>query len=130
MVIISLYHGAYISEVVRSGIESVSRGQYEAAEFQGFTFVQTIIYIILPQTIKLVIPQLLQTIITIFKLPDVEKEIALFTVGDYDAKDLVNLEVAYINKDQDGYDYIEEIEDENVLKSAMKVVKKIIQTMD
>ena len=72
----------------------------------------------------------LGTIIPIFKLPDVEKEIALFTVGDYDAKDLVNLEVAYINKDQDGYDYIEEIEDENVLKSAMKVVKKIIQTMD
>ena len=72
----------------------------------------------------------LGTIITIFKLPDFEKEIALFTVGDYDAKDLVNLEVAYINKDQDGYDYIEEIEDENVLKSAMKVVKKIIQTMD
>ena len=67
MIIISLYHGAYISEVVRSGIESVSRGQYEAAESQGFTFVQTIIYIILSQTIKLVIPQLLQTIITIFK---------------------------------------------------------------
>lgn len=54
-------------EVVRSGIESVSRRQYEAAESQGFIFVQTIIYIILPQTIKLVIPQLLQTIITIFK---------------------------------------------------------------
>lgn len=67
MIIISLYHGAYISEVVRSGIESVSRGQYEAAESQGFTFVQTIIYIILSQTIKLVIPQLLRTIITIFK---------------------------------------------------------------
>jgi ABC-type amino acid transport system permease subunit len=67
VIIISLYHGAYISEVVRSGIESVSRGQFETAESQGFTFVQTIIYIILPQTIKLVIPQLLQTIITIFK---------------------------------------------------------------
>lgn len=67
VIIISLYHGAYISEVVRSGIESVSRRQYEAAESQGFIFVQTIIYIILPQTIKLVIPQLLQTIITIFK---------------------------------------------------------------
>ena len=59
VIIISLYHGAYISEVVRSGIESVSRRQYEAAESQGFIFVQTIIYIILPQTIKLVIPQLL-----------------------------------------------------------------------
>ena len=58
VIIISLYHGAYISEVVRSGIESVSRRQYEAAESQGFIFVQTIIYIILPQTIKLVIPQL------------------------------------------------------------------------
>ena len=48
VIIISLYHGAYISEDVRSGIESVSRGQFEAAESQGFTFVQTIIYIILP----------------------------------------------------------------------------------
>ena len=65
--VIIISHGAYISEVVRSGIESVSRRQYEAAESQGFIFVQTIIYIILPQTIKLVIPQLLQTIITIFK---------------------------------------------------------------
>ena len=64
-----------------------------------------------------------------FKLLDEDTDIKMY-VGDYDAKDLVNLEVAYINKDQDGYDYIEEIEDENVLKSAMKVVKKIIQTMD
>ena len=38
VIIISLYHGAYISEVVRSGIESVSRRQYEAAESQGFIF--------------------------------------------------------------------------------------------
>lgn len=68
-------------------------------------------------------------IISIFKLPDDDREIALFSVSDFDG-DESSLNVAYIKTDREGYDYIEEIEDENVLKSAMKVVKKIIQTMD
>lgn len=56
-----------LSEIIRGGLKAIGKGQFEAAQSQGFTFVQTIMYIILPQTIKLVIPQLLQTIITIFK---------------------------------------------------------------
>ena len=71
----------------------------------------------------------LGNIISIFKLPDDDREIALFSVSDFDG-DESSLNVAYIKTDSEGYDYIEEIEDENVLKSAMKVVKKIIQTMD
>ncbi len=39
---------------------------------------------------------------------------------------MIPLEVAYLNKDKDGYNYIEEIDDDKVLKEAMKVVKKVI----
>lgn len=69
----------------------------------------------------------LGTIITVFTLPDVKKEIALFSIEGYDRKDMANLQVAYLNKDKDGYDYIEEIDDDKVLKEAMKVVKRIIE---
>ncbi len=69
----------------------------------------------------------LGTIITIFNIPNVKKDIVLFSIEGYDRNDIANLEVAYLNKDKDGYDYIEEIDDEQVLKAAMKVVKKIIQ---
>ena len=68
----------------------------------------------------------LGTIISIFSLPNAPKEIVLFSVGDYDGSDTANLEVAYLNKDRDGYDYVEEIEDDKVLKEAMEVVKKVI----
>ena len=40
---------------------------------------------------------------------------------------MANLEVAYIIKGRDGYDYLEEINDDKVLKESMKVVKKIIE---
>ena len=69
----------------------------------------------------------LGTIIAVFSLPDVKNEIALFSIEGYDRKDMANLEVAYIIKGRDGYDYLEEINDDKVLKESMKVVKKIIE---
>lgn len=72
----------------------------------------------------------LGTIITIFNLPNVKKDIALFSIEGYDRKDLANLEVAYVLKDKDGYDYLEEIDDKEVLKESMKVVKKIIENIE
>lgn len=69
----------------------------------------------------------LGTIITVFSLPDVKNEIALFSIEGYDRKDMANLEVAYIIKGRDGYDYLEEINDDKVLKESMKVVKEIIE---
>lgn len=69
----------------------------------------------------------LGTIITVFTFPNIKKEIALFSIEGYDRKDMAGLQVAYLNKDKDGYDYIEEIDDDKVLKEAMKVVKRIIE---
>ncbi|MDJ1650980.1 MULTISPECIES: amino acid ABC transporter permease [Gordonibacter] len=55
---IGIYHGGYISEVVRSGIGSIHRGQFEAAKSQGFGYWQSMFLIILPQAIRIIMPPL------------------------------------------------------------------------
>lgn len=53
---LSIYTAAFIAEAVRAGIQSVDRGQLEAARSTGLTYIQAMRYIILPQAIKIVIP--------------------------------------------------------------------------
>lgn len=53
---IGVYHGAYMSEVVRSGIGSIHRGQFEAARSQGFGYWSMMFTIILPQAMRIIIP--------------------------------------------------------------------------
>lgn len=55
---IGIYHGGYISEVVRSGIGSIHRGQFEAAKSQGFGYWQSMFVIILPQAMRIIMPPL------------------------------------------------------------------------
>lgn len=55
---IGIYHGAYISEVVRSGISSIPTGQFEAARSQGFGYTEMMGRIILPQAITIILPPL------------------------------------------------------------------------
>lgn len=55
---IGIYHGGYISEVVRSGIGSIYRGQFEAAKSQGFSYWQMMFVIILPQAMRIILPPL------------------------------------------------------------------------
>ena len=55
---IGIYHGAYMSEVVNSGLASVPKGQFEAAKSQGFTYWETMRNIILPQAIRTMLPPL------------------------------------------------------------------------
>lgn len=55
---LSTYTAAYIAEIVRMGIQSVSKGQYEAARSLGLTNYQTLRLIILPQAIKVIVPPL------------------------------------------------------------------------
>lgn len=58
VIAIGVYHGGYMSEVVRSGIGSVHRGQFEAAKSQGFSSVQTMMLVILPQAMRIILPPL------------------------------------------------------------------------
>ncbi|NHM15974.1 ABC transporter permease subunit [Eggerthellaceae bacterium zg-887] len=53
---IGFYHGAYMSEVVRSGIGSIHRGQFEAAKSQGFGYWQMMFLIVLPQAMRIIVP--------------------------------------------------------------------------
>lgn len=62
-----LYTSAVIAEIVRGGLNAVPQGQFEAAYSEGFSFIQTLRYIVLPQSFKLVIPALLSQVITTFK---------------------------------------------------------------
>ena len=64
---VGLYHGAYISEVIRTGIEAIPKGQSEAASSQGFNYLQTMYHIILPQTIKIIMPPLANQALNLVK---------------------------------------------------------------
>lgn len=59
--------GAYVAEIVRSGIMSIDQGQFEAGRSLGFSYVQTMIYIILPQAFKNILPALANEFIVLLK---------------------------------------------------------------
>ena len=63
----SVNYAAYFAEIYRSGIESMPRGQYEAAEVLGYTKPQTFVFIILPQVIKRVLPAITNEMVTLVK---------------------------------------------------------------
>ena len=69
--------GAYQAEIFRSGIQSIPRGQMEAGRSLGFSYIQTMTRIIMPQALKNVIPTLLNEVITLLKETSVAGYIAL-----------------------------------------------------
>ena len=60
-------YAAYFAEIYRSGIQSIPRGQYEAAEVLGYSRLQTFMKIVLPQVIKRILPAMGNEIITMVK---------------------------------------------------------------
>ncbi|MBQ7638379.1 MAG: amino acid ABC transporter permease [Clostridia bacterium] len=62
-----LNYAAYFAEIYRGGIESMSVGQYEAAQVLGYTKTQTFMKIILPQVIKTILPSVTNEVITLVK---------------------------------------------------------------
>lgn len=69
--------GAYVAEIVRSGIMSVDSGQMEAGRSLGLNYAQTMRYIIIPQAIKNILPALGNEMITLFKDTSLVSVIAL-----------------------------------------------------
>lgn len=63
----SLNYAAYFAEIFRGGIQSMAKGQYEAATVLGFSKMQTYFKIILPQVVKRVLPSVSNEIITLVK---------------------------------------------------------------
>ena len=69
--------GAYVAEIFRSGIMSIDDGQFEAGRSLGFNYTQTMIYIILPQALKNVLPALANEFIVLLKETSVSGYIAI-----------------------------------------------------
>ncbi len=60
-------YAAYFAEIYRSGLQSIPRGQYEAAEVLGYSKAQTFAFIVLPQVVKRIMPAIGNEVITLVK---------------------------------------------------------------
>ncbi len=78
---IGLNSAAYLSQTILSGITSVSKGQIEAAKTLGFTQAQTIRYIIFPQAIRSVLPNLESEIVTLIKDSSLASTIGVYELS-------------------------------------------------
>lgn len=67
MLALGFNSGAYTAEVIRAGIQSISIGQTEAAQSQGFSGLQTMRYIILPQALRRMVPPIFNELIVLLK---------------------------------------------------------------
>jgi len=67
VVSLAIFEGAYITEIIRSGIQSIERGQWEAASALGFSKLQQMRYVILPQAIQRILPPLAGQFISLIK---------------------------------------------------------------
>ena len=67
IVALSINYAAYFAEIYRGGIESIPKGQYEAAKVLGYTSGQTFFRIVLPQVVKRIIPAMGNEVITLVK---------------------------------------------------------------
>jgi polar amino acid transport system permease protein len=67
IVALALAYGAFLSETFRAGIQSIGRGQMEAARSLGMTYIQAMQYVVLPQAIRVILPPLGNDLIAMIK---------------------------------------------------------------
>jgi general L-amino acid transport system permease protein len=80
LVAVCLFAGAYMAETVRGGLQAISRGQYDAAKSLGLGYWRTMIFIILPQALKMMIPNIVTSFISMFKDTTLVSIIGLFDI--------------------------------------------------
>jgi general L-amino acid transport system permease protein len=76
---VAMFSAAYLAEVVRAGLQAIPRGQYEAAVALGLGYWKTMYLVILPQALKITIPNLVNSAIGLFK-----DTTLVFVVGIFD----------------------------------------------
>lgn len=67
VIVLALNSSAYLAEIFRAGIQSISKGQFEAASSLGMNYPQSMRYVIIPQTVKRVLPTMTSEFILLFK---------------------------------------------------------------
>lgn len=88
MIALGIYHGAYMSEVVRAGIGAIPKGQFEASASQGFGYIGEMYYIILPQSIKIILPPMVNQVVNLIKNTS-----CLYIIG---GADLISLTYSFV----------------------------------
>ena len=97
IITLGVYHGAYMAEVVRAGIEAIPKGQFEAACSQGFGYLQRMNYIILPQSIKIILPPMVNQVVNLIKNTS-----CLYIVG---GADLISVTYSFVTGENTGGAY-------------------------
>ena len=80
----AINYAAYFAEIYRGGIESIPKGQFEAAQVLGYTKAQTFIRIVLPQVIKRIMPSITNEVVTLVKDTSLAFTVSyqeMFTIG-------------------------------------------------
>jgi general L-amino acid transport system permease protein len=91
----TLFSAAYLAENVRGGLQSVTRGQHEAAEAVGMTASQKTVFIVLPQALRVSIPPLVGHCIGVFKETSLMAIIGLFDIL-YIARNVIPNQFEYL----------------------------------
>ncbi len=95
IVAFAINYASYFAEIYRGGIESISKGQYEAAEVLGYNKVQTFMLIILPQVIKRIMPSVTNEVVTLVKDTSMAFTVSyqeMFTIG----KQIANSQTSFV----------------------------------
>lgn len=97
IIALGVYTGAYMAEVFRAGIEAIPKGQFEAASSQGFSYAQKMFYIIWPQSIKIILPPLVNQVVNLIKNTS-----CLYIIG---GADLISLTYSFVTGENTGGAY-------------------------
>ena len=101
---LTLFGGAYMAEVVRGGLQALPKGQYEAADAVGLSYFQKNALIILPQALKISIPNIVGSSISLFK-----DTTLVLIIGLMDMLAMVNMtsqDIYWLGRETEGYVFV------------------------
>ncbi len=101
---ITLFQTAYIAEVIRGGLQAIPKGQYEAADASGLSFMQKTVLVILPQALKISIPNIVGSFIALFK-----DTTLVLIIGLFDMLAIVGAATSnsnWLGRDTEGYVFV------------------------
>jgi general L-amino acid transport system permease protein len=101
---ITLFQSAYIAEVIRGGLQAIPKGQYEAANALGLTYWQAMGLVILPQALKISIPNIVGSFIALFKDTTLVLIIGLFDI--LAMVTLTNSDTEWLGYEIEGYVFV------------------------
>lgn len=101
---ITLFQAAYVAEIIRGGLQSIPKGQYEAADAVGLSYWQKMLLVILPQALKVAIPNLVGAFISLF-----QDTTLVLIIGLFDLLAMVRItaaDSAWLGMETEGYVFV------------------------